>query len=179
MLVLVVGPSGVGKDTLLIGARAVLADDARFHFVRREITRPAEAGGEVHDPVDTETFACRRASGAYALWWEAHGLRYGVPSDIAVPLDAGRVVVANVSRATIAGAAERFAVHVIEVTAPAGLVAQRLAARGRETAAQIAQRLARRVEIPPGVPVDRVVNDAGAAAGVARLVQVLRRIAGG
>ncbi len=179
MLVLVVGPSGVGKDTLLIGARAVLAADARFYFVRRQITRPAETGGEEHDPVDPETFARRQASGAYALWWEAHGLRYGLPSAIAGPLAAGQVVVANVSRATIAGAAGRFAVHVVEVTAPAELVARRLAARGRETEAQIARRLARHVEIPAGVKLDRVVNDADAEAGVARLVAVLRRLAGG
>lgn len=146
MLVLVIGPSGVGKDTLLAGARDVLEGDERFRFVRREITRAADAGGEDHDPVDRESYELRRVAGAYALWWDAHGLRYALPSDIVFDLQVGRVVVANVSRAVIARAAERFPVHLIEVTAPAALVARRLAERGRETEAQIARRLARQVE---------------------------------
>src|SRR5271165_1721482 len=98
MLVLVVGPSGAGKDTLLDAAQAALAGDPRFRFVRRVITRPAEAGGEAHEAVSEAEFTAR----AFALAWQAHGLRYGIPDDIAVDLAAGRVVVANVSRGVIA-----------------------------------------------------------------------------
>ena len=98
MLVLVVGPSGAGKDTLLDAARRKLAGDTRFRFVRRVITRPANAGGEDHDPVTEAEFATRH----FALQWQAHGLRYGIPADIADDLASGRVVIANVSRAVIA-----------------------------------------------------------------------------
>ena len=177
MLVAVVGPSGAGKDTLMEAARARLAGDARFRFVRREITRPAKAGGEDHAPVDAATFAARRASGAYALAWEAHGLGYGIPADIARDIAAGRVVIANLSRAVLAEAARRFPLLLIEITAPAEVLARRLAARGREDAADIARRLARRLDLPDGIVVERVVNDGSVEEGVAKLLAALNRAA--
>ena len=174
MLVLVVGPSGAGKDTLMAGAAAALADDARFRFVRRAITRGAEAGGEAHLAVTASAFGAVRAAGGYALAWEAHGLGYGIPADIAGDLAAGRVVVANVSRGVVAEAAERFAVRVLLITAPADVLARRLAERGREGAEDVARRLARAVEVAEGAGVVTVVNDAGVAEGVAKVVGMLR-----
>lgn len=174
MLVLVVGPSGAGKDTLMEGARAALAGDARFRFVRREITRPEDAGGEAHHAVSEAEFAARAASGGYALHWRAHGLGYGIPADIEGDLAAGRVVVANVSRAVLAEAAARHPVRVLVITAPAPVLAARLAARGREDAADIAARVARTVAVPEGLDVVTVINDAAVAEGVARVVGVLR-----
>jgi ribose 1,5-bisphosphokinase len=173
MLVLVVGPSGAGKDTLLDAARVALADNQHVRFVRRVITRPTEAGGEAHEAVTEVEFSAR----TFALAWQAHGLRYGIPIDITTDLTAGRVVVANVSRGVIADAAARFPVRVIEITAPPEVLAARLAARGRESAAGVAARLARTVALPAGVRAETVMNDATVEAGVARFLAALSRAA--
>lgn len=177
MLVAVVGPSGAGKDTLMEGARAALGDDARFRFVRRCITRPADAGGEPHEALTPEAFATCRAQGGFALWWEAHGLSYGLPRDIEAELEASRVVVANLSRHALAKAAERYPLRVLLITAPVELRAARLAARGREAVADIAARLSRDAGLPPGLEVETVSNDADVAEGVARVVAALNRAA--
>lgn len=178
MLVVVVGPSGAGKDTLMARAREMLGGDDRFRFVRREITRPAEAGGEDHVAVTPAQFAARRDAGAYALWWEAHGLGYGIPADVADDLAARRVVIANISRAKIAEAALKFPTLALEITAPAQVLAARLAARGRETADDIARRLAREVALPEGVRVARVMNDRSPEEGAAEVVRVLKEAGG-
>ncbi len=177
MLVLVVGPSGAGKDSLLDGARAALRGDARFRFVRRVITRTADAGGEAHEPATEAEFLSRRAAGGFALDWQAHGLRYAIPADIADDLTAGRIVIANVSRAVIEAARRRFPVRVIEITAPGDVLARRLAARGRESATDIAERVARNVPVPPGPDVETVLNDSSLEQGIARFVAALNRVA--
>ncbi len=179
MLVLVVGPSGAGKDTLMAAARARLEGDARFRFVRRDITRPADAGGEDHRAVSPAEFAGIRAAGGYALAWEAHGLSYGIPADVAAHITGGGVAIANVSRGVLLEAASRFPTVVLEITAPIAVLASRLAARGRESEADIAARLARAVPLPEGLDVVTVMNDGPVEEGVADVLTVLRAALGG
>lgn len=174
LLVLVVGPSGSGKDTLLAGAGEALAGDTRFRFVRRVVTR--EAADEDHESVDTDDFLSRREAGAFALHWEAHGLHYGIPADIAANIADGSVVVANVSRSVLAEAAARFPVAIIEVTAPEATRAARLRDRGREAGTAITARLSRQVERPQGLVTFTVVNDGSIAAGIAAFVDMLTRL---
>lgn len=143
-LVLVVGPSGAGKDTLIDYARAWLRSDPDFHVVRRVITRPASVG-EDHEPVDTEEFHRRASAGAFALHWQAHGLFYGIPVAVDDQLDRGTVVVANGSRAIVPLARQRYPqLRVVHVTAPFEVLAERLAGRGREDNSALKQRLARK-----------------------------------
>lgn len=177
MLIAVVGPSGAGKDTLMSGARAALAQDARFRFVRRAITRPAEAGGEDHEALSEADFVARRAVGGFALSWEAHGLHYGIPRDIEADIAARRVVIANLSRAVLLEASARYRLRVLNITAPMETLAKRLAARGRESAADIAARLVREIALPDGLDIERVINDSDVAEGVARVLAALNRAA--
>lgn len=162
-LFLVVGPSGAGKDSLIEAARAALGGDANFRFPRRHITRPAEAGGENHVPVSPEAFERAKTDGVYSLSWRSHGLSYGIPKEIEADLAVGRSVVVNVSRAVVDEARKNLQpVTVIVVTAPIPVLAERLAKRGRETAAEIAERLARAGYPMPKGP-DVVVVDNGGA----------------
>ena len=170
MLVLVVGPSGAGKDSLLNAARDAFRGDARVCFARRVITRPADPKGEDHQPVTDAEFD----AWDFALSWSAHGLRYGIPM---ATVRNAPIVVANVSRGVIGVAARQWPVRVIEVTAPAAILAARLAARGRETADDVARRLGRIVTLPDGVNVETVCNDGSLVRGAARFVAALRRIA--
>jgi phosphonate metabolism protein PhnN/1,5-bisphosphokinase (PRPP-forming) len=179
MLVPVVGPSGAGKDTLIAAARARLVDDPRFVFARRCITRPAEAGGEDHVAMTREAFAALRDHGGFALWWEAHGLFYGIPAAVADQLATGRVVVANLSRTVLGHAARRWPMRVLLVTAPPAVLARRLAGRGRESAGDVAARLAREAALPEGLDVETVENDGAVEQGVARLLDALSRAAAG
>ncbi|MBD0273805.1 MAG: phosphonate metabolism protein/1,5-bisphosphokinase (PRPP-forming) PhnN, partial [Acetobacteraceae bacterium] len=166
-------PSGAGKDTLMAGARSRLGPDPRFRFARRGITRPASTGGEDHEPLDRDAFLRRRDAGGFALWWEAHGLLYGIPRDIEADLAAGRCVVANLSRRALAEADARYPLLVLEITAPPDLLAARLAMRGRDDPAAIAARLAREAPLPPSVPVRRVLNDGTPEAGIAQVTAAL------
>lgn len=143
-LVLVVGPSGAGKDSLLREAARILVADRHIVFPRRVITRPSHDAAEAHDSLSVEDFLEAQAEGRFALSWQAHGLHYGIPVSLLDELNAGRTAAVNVSRAIIADAVARFpTLAVLNVTAPAEIIARRLAERGREAPADIAQRIAR------------------------------------
>jgi ribose 1,5-bisphosphokinase len=174
-LVLVVGPSGAGKDTLLSLARGRLAGDQRIVFPRRCVTRPP-GGYEDHDTLDAAGFADAVAAGRFLLHWRAHGLSYGVPASAAADLARGCTVVVNASRAVVAEALARFPrLLVAHITAPAAVLAQRLADRSREHGPDAAARLARvSPELPETAAVTEIVNDGPPGKAADALVALLR-----
>src|SRR5690606_11146693 len=177
-LVLVVGPSGVGKDTLINGARQALDNDKRFVFVRRLVTRPADAGGEEHDSLDWDTFAQMEEAGRFALSWEAHELRYALPLSVDTDLALGRIVVANVSRHVVAEARAKYpACAVLLISAEISCRAERLVRRGRENPDQITSRLAREsAPVPAGIDPIIFDNSVPPANGATAFVLALRGI---
>jgi ribose 1,5-bisphosphokinase len=154
----VVGPSGAGKDTLMAAAQAHRPD---LVMVRRVITRAPDAGGEDFDAVTEAEFLNRRDAGAFALWWQAHGLYYGIPASIDDALAEGRDVVFNGSRGVLSEASEKYpGLVVLLITASDAVLAERLAARGRESAADIAARLKRAAfALPAGLNIREIRND--------------------
>ena len=169
-LVVVVGPSGVGKDTL-IGALAEHCPD--MVVARRVITRAAGAKGEDHDAVSEALFDARLALGHYAVHWAAHGLRYAIPAAIDTDLAKGRVVVFNGSRRALPAIKARYPqAEVLMITAAPETLARRLQARGRETTREIAARLKRAAMDPPkGAHV--ISNDGALEDGVAQALRAL------
>jgi ribose 1,5-bisphosphokinase len=159
-LVLVVGPSGAGKDTLIGRARAACRGDAAVVFPRRIVTRPPSLF-EDNEFMPQTAFEQAAASGAFAFWWRAHGHLYGIPLAVDFDIEAGRTVVCNVSRTVVAAVRERYAnVVAVLVTAPADVLAARLAGRARPSDGAVTDRMKRvniaREELRPDVVIDNV-----------------------
>jgi len=155
VFIAVVGPSGAGKDTVIGYAAERLSADEGVDFVRRVITRPCDGSSEIHDTLADAAFDEAEASGAFALTWEAHGLKYGIPASVDEAIANGRVTIANGSRGAIPVLRERYAnVAVVEITARPEILAERLASRGRESRGEVLARLARAAAVElsgPGV----------------------------
>jgi ribose 1,5-bisphosphokinase len=177
VFVAVVGPSGAGKDTVIGYARARFADETRLEFVRRVITRPSDAASEDHDTLADAAFIEAEADGAFAISWEAHGLRYGIPADVDWSVANGRVAVANVSRAIIPSLRERYAnLAIVEITASPDVLAERLAMRGRESRGEVLARLARSATMSLSGPgVTSIDNSGPREAAGERFAEVLRK----
>lgn len=179
ILVLVVGPSGVGKDTLIGGARQALEGDKRFSFVRRLVTRPADIDIEDHVSLDPGEFARAAEAGRFALTWQAHGLDYALPIGVDTDLTLGRVVVANISRHAVSAAMAKYPqCRVIQISAEISLRAERLARRGRESRDQIVARLAREgAALPDEIEPIVIDNSNSLGIGLTAFVMALRRLA--
>jgi ribose 1,5-bisphosphokinase len=174
-LIAVVGPSGVGKDSVMAGLAEALPD---LHMVRRVITRAPELGGEDYDAVTETQFHQMVAQGAFAGHWGAHGLYYGIPAAVEAQVAQGTDCLANFSRKALAEAAERFPRFVVlNITARPETLAKRLAARGRETEDEIAKRLAVADKpLPEGLEVIQLSNDGALAETVAQAVARLQPV---
>jgi ribose 1,5-bisphosphokinase len=161
-LVLVVGPSGAGKDALLMQARTACANDSNIAFVRRSVTREASAA-EDHVSFSDAEFERARADGAFSFWWEAHGLKYGVPVSIEADLAAGLTVVCNASRTVVAALRQRYArCCVVLITAPENLRLARLNARGRPSDGDPADRAGRAAPSLDELKPSLVIENTGA-----------------
>jgi ribose 1,5-bisphosphokinase len=172
-LVLVVGPSGAGKDTLMALAQAACAEQRGVVFPRRVVTREASPS-EDNAHLSPEQFGLALERGDFAMHWQAHGHSYGLPRAIDDDVRAGRTVVANVSRTVVEAMRHAYAqVTVVSITAPPEVLAKRLAARARGSDGQLAERLRRSVD--DAAAPDVTINNVGSAEHHAReLVRIIR-----
>ena len=171
----IVGPSGVGKDTLM---EAVAARLPSVRLVRRVITRPQAAGGEDFEGVSEAEFARRLARGDFAVTWQAHGLSYGIPASVRDRHAAGETLLFNGSRAALPAAQTAFPdLTVIHVTARPDVLAERLAGRGRETREEIVERLSRaEISLPDGFKLFELDNSGSLEDAIDRLEALLQPV---
>jgi len=97
LLIVLSGPSGVGKDAALSGLKRL---DRSWHFVVTATTRPQRAGerdGVDYEFLDTETFLRMKEQGEFLECAEVYGRWYGVPrTQVRRGLDAGKDVILKV-----------------------------------------------------------------------------------
>ena len=177
-LVYVIGPSGAGKDSIIAYARQRLGAD-RHVFARRYITRPADSGGEDHIAITQTDFERDCSAGRFALSWRGNGLGYGVSTEIDLWLDSGRHVILNGSRGYLSSAVRRYpSLLPVLIAIDPAVLRQRLAARGRETAAEIEARIQRATELDaidyPGLAV--IANNGTLAEAGEAFVALLRAL---
>lgn len=171
-LIAVVGPSGVGKDSVM---QALAHTAPGVQPVRRAITRPPGQSGEDYEALSLDQFQARAANGGFCLHWQAHGLHYGIPAAVLDDVQHGAQRMANLSRGVLTQAAQLFPdLIILNITAAPATLAQRLRARGREPADDIESRLARATaKLDPSLPVHHIENDGPLAATVASALQSL------
>ena len=99
MLVIVSGPSGVGKDTVIESLRTMTAEPER-HFVVTCTTRPRrsyEVDGVHYHFLDAPTFEQRRLAGGFLESNNVHGHWYGTPrNEVREALVAGHDVILKI-----------------------------------------------------------------------------------
>lgn len=174
-LIAVVGPSGVGKDSVMRGVADVMP---HLHLVRRVITRAPGLGGEDYDAVSEKQFEALASDGAFAVHWGAHGLFYGIPQTVRYQLNKGTDCLANFSRKALRAGADAFPNFVVlNITAAPETLAGRLKARGRETEADITRRLSEASKpLPDGPNVITLSNDGPLEQTIARAAQLLHPV---
>jgi ribose 1,5-bisphosphokinase len=173
-LLLVVGPSGAGKDTIIAIAQDLLAARADVVFPRRIVTR-APSAAETNGQLSSDAFDEAIRHRAFAVWWQAHGHSYGLPASIDDDIRAGATVVCNVSRAIVPELRRKYRqCAVVLVDAPRDIRAARIAARRRSSDGEVATRLDRPSLNAHALAPDLVIMNVGDARdGGRRLAEMI------
>jgi phosphonate metabolism protein PhnN/1,5-bisphosphokinase (PRPP-forming) len=142
-IILIVGPSGAGKDSLLSLCQKAFAGRDGILFIPRYVTRMPD-DNERNYYLDQSAFNTLKQSGFFFIDWQAHGNCYGIGLDPLLRKDKQAVII-SVSR-TVIGTFEQFFddVETIFISAPESVLSKRLARRARESGPARDSRLARK-----------------------------------
>ncbi|MFO7776958.1 MAG: guanylate kinase [Nitriliruptoraceae bacterium] len=164
LLVVIAGPSGVGKGTVHARVRASLADAVLSISATTRAPRAGEVDGVHYHFVDPARFQELIDTGQLLEWAEYAGHRYGtLRQPVVDAIRAGRVVVLDIELQGALQVKEQDPDALLVFLLPPSFeeLEQRLRARGTESEATLQRRLARaRTELASAHRFDvEVVND--------------------
>jgi guanylate kinase len=142
LLVIISGPSGVGKDTIIEALRS-RPRDPDYHYVVTCTTRgrrPGEIDGVSYHFLDRRRFQQLRQAGGLLEANEVHGNWYGTPRrEVQEALQAGHDVILKIDVQGAQEVKERVADALLVFVVPPSLEAlfQRLRARATESADEL------------------------------------------
>ncbi|TDH36228.1 phosphonate metabolism protein/1,5-bisphosphokinase (PRPP-forming) PhnN [Pseudohoeflea suaedae] len=161
-LIVIMGPSGAGKDSILSLARDRLEDCDDILFVRRSITRPLHEDSEDFEPLNDVEFDAGLKLGRFCFHWQANGLSYALPITMVDHLARGGVAVVNGSRAAYRHMHAVFAeTRAVLVRVEPSVLKERLRCRGREDADEIEARIERSATYLDAIVPDAVIDNSG------------------
>ncbi|MBL4784096.1 MAG: phosphonate metabolism protein/1,5-bisphosphokinase (PRPP-forming) PhnN [Cohaesibacteraceae bacterium] len=177
-LVLIVGPSGSGKDSVINWLKSALDSRSDIMFVRRTVTRNSDGISEDHDSLSPAEFQKAQKEGDFAVTWPAHGLSYGLPRTVQTHLRDGGVAIANGSRKALPFIKQNFSkVYVVCLQVEKDVLIQRLSDRGRETSKEITARLERMEQfMEPGQNILMVDNSGPLDEAGSRILKLIEDI---
>ena len=177
MLVVLSGPGGVGKGTVVRALRERYPDVAVSVSATTRQPRPGEEDGVAYAFLSDDEFDELVAEDGFLEWAEFAGRRYGTPwSSVTEPLSLGRTVVLEIEVQGAAQVRDRFGDAVLILLAPPSpeALVERLRRRGTDDDERIAQRLAiAEAELAERAKFDHVVvNDTvdGAVGEIGRIL---------
>ena len=142
-IILIVGPSGSGKDTLLRLAKEHFRGRRDIAFCKRYITRSPDTN-EDNFFVEPEAFRLLKRAGYFVSTWKAHGNHYGIPRHFVAQEREVSSVICSISRLAVEDFEFSFSrVTTLLVTANTEVLRSRLLRRGRENPQDIGDRLLR------------------------------------
>lgn len=167
-IVLIVGASGVGKDTLLRN----IENKLNANFTKRYITREPDQN-EQNYYIDNEAFEKLKTEGFFVSTWEAHNNKYAIAKN---QIKDGLNII-SISRGAIKDFEKHFDnVFTIEITLPKEILYKRLKNRGRESEEEIEKRLNRSYKKIDAKHFLQFDNSSSVEESTEKFISILKRI---
>ncbi len=151
-LIIFVGPSGSGKDTLMVRVRdQILSEDLNVHIAQRWITRENDETEQFHS-LTRDEFQTAVNNNTFVVDWEIYGNCYGVPRSEIDPFLEQGVVLLNLSRKELGKIKALYPkCRVVLVEVATELAQERIKQRKRDQGEMLdarIQRLHQKINLP-------------------------------